>query len=344
VRLLASRTFLGEVSVQTGVKGEPEVLKNAHQPLVTEREWEAAQRPKQHAYICDGSLASQTRLAGLVYCATCGQRLKTGGAGRPGKRVAQYICTGGECPRRVSIASPALDRFVADLLSASFLNRDPHVAAIMEGDTRYQDALEAVEVAKAEVDAYLEAVSVADVGRDSFKRGLDSRKAKLAEVRRVLAETPPRKRSKPDRQRKAGPPVTLEEAEPGLMREHNARFIAKVVVKPGVRGRRSNPAERAEVYLVGSDTPVDPAEVLPAGDAEVLAGLAAAAAHPEEPHPRAARAARLARGRPARRPGPGAAQPMPPEPEAPAPQPLRSGSESIHFPSTISTQSPYGPV
>ncbi len=218
VRLLASRTFLGEVVVQTGVKGEPEVVKN-HEPLVTEREWEAAQHRERYPHTRDGSLASQTTLAGLVRCGSCDQRLKTGGSGRN--------------------------------------------AAIMEGDTRYQDALQAVEAAKAEVDAYIDAVNVADVGRDSFKRGLDIRKAGLSEARRVLAATPPPQQAKSDRKRKSDALITLEQAESGVMREHNARFIAKVVVKPGVRGRRSNPAERAEVWLVGAAEPLVPATVLP---------------------------------------------------------------------------------
>jgi len=262
VRLLASRTFLGEVVVQTGVKGEPEVVKN-HEPLVTEREWEAAQHRERYPHTRDGSLASQTTLAGLVRCGSCDQRLKTGGSGRNGKRVAHYVCTGGECSKRVSISAPALDAYVGTLLTASFLNRDPHIAAIMEGDTRYQDALQAVEAAKAEVDAYIDAVNVADVGRDSFKRGLDIRKAGLSEARRVLAATPPPQQAKSDRKRKSDALITLEQAESGVMREHNARFIAKVVVKPGVRGRRSNPAERAEVWLVGAAEPLVPATVLP---------------------------------------------------------------------------------
>jgi site-specific DNA recombinase len=266
-RLLTSRTFLGEVSIQTSVKGEPEILKNAHEPLVTEREWEVAQRRERYPYVRNGSIASQTRLAGLVRCATCGRPMAICGTARKnGVRKASYICTSPvepKCTRRVGITASTLDAYVGELLSACFLKREPHVAAIMEGDHRYQDALEAVEAAKTEVDAYIEAVSVADVGRDSFKRGLDTRKAALAEARRVLAETPPPKSTKSDRKRKPGPPVTLEEAEPALMREHNARFISKVVIKPGRRGARSNPAERAEVWLVGSDTPLDTATVLP---------------------------------------------------------------------------------
>jgi len=281
-RLLKSRTFCGEVSVQTGVKGEPEILKNAHEPLVTEREWEAAQRPDRYPYVRNGSIASQTRLAGLVRCATCGRPMAICGTARKnGVRKASYICTSPvepKCTRRVGITASVLDAYVGELLSACFLNREPHVVAVMEGDHRYEDALAAVEAAKAEVNAYVETVSVTDVGRDGFKRGLNARKTALAEARRVLAETPSPKSAQPDRKRKSGPPVTLDEAEPALAREHNARFISKVVIKPGRRGARSNPAERAEVYLVGSDAPLNPARVLSQGDTQVLAALAAAAA------------------------------------------------------------------
>lgn len=54
---------------------------------------------------------------------------------------------------------------------------------------------------------------------------------------------------------------TFEEAEPGLAREHNARFIARVVVKPVGRGRRVPPAERAEIWLSGADAPLDVASL-----------------------------------------------------------------------------------
>jgi hypothetical protein len=69
---------------------------------------------------------------------------------------------------------------------------------------------------------------------------------------------------------------TFEEAEPGLAREHNARFIARVVVKPVGRGRRVPPAERAEIWLLGADAPLDVAATTPVGDPETMAVLAAA--------------------------------------------------------------------
>ena len=119
--------------------------------------------------------------------------------------------------------------------------------------------------------------SVSDVGVEQWKRDVAIRQAALDLARAELKATPAPKPSKKF-------PVseyTFEEAEPGLAREHNARFIARVVVKPVGRGRRVPPAERSEIWLVGAEEPLDVAAVTPVGDLDTVAILAAAHADTE---------------------------------------------------------------
>ena len=90
--ILASRAYIGEMQVQTGRKGVTRTVTGNHPPILTEAEWQAAQR-KEVYRPRDGSIAKQARAAGLVYCATCGSRLRLSANGKPGHRKANYVCT-----------------------------------------------------------------------------------------------------------------------------------------------------------------------------------------------------------------------------------------------------------
>ncbi len=270
-KIFKNRAYLGEARVPTGIKGQPEIVKNAHKRLVSDDLWERANAVGGRGrFRTTGRLSSQVRLAGLVYCGTCGRRLKTGGGARDGR--PQYTCTHEGCTARSVIRAERLDVWVSNVLSDAFLAMEPHIVAIMEGDDRYQKALERVEKARLELDTYRAEIKVSDVGVEQWKRDVAIRQAALDLARAELKATPAPEPSKKF-------PVseyTFEEAEPGLAREHNARFIARVVVKPVGRGRRVPPAERAEIWLMGAEEPLDPATVQPVGDPETDAILAAA--------------------------------------------------------------------
>jgi DNA invertase Pin-like site-specific DNA recombinase len=270
--IIKNRAYLGESKKPTAVKGRPEVIKNAHPALVSEDLWERA-NATSNGRDCrnTGRLSAQVRLSGIVYCSSCGRRLKTGGCGQAGE--SRYTCTHADCPSRVVIKASDLDAFVRGVLSDAFLSYEPHIVAIMEGDDRYERALEAVKEAAAERDHWRDEVSVLKTGEDNWTRGLEAREAALGAARKALREIPdPRAaQGKPD-----STPVTFEEALPALDREHIARFVSRVVVRPVGRGRRVPAGERAEVWLVGAEEPLDVTTVTPVGDPEVEAILAAA--------------------------------------------------------------------
>lgn len=150
--------------------------------------------------------------------------------------------------------------------------REPHVVAILEGDDRYQRALEAVEEARVELGEFIDTVKVTEVGKDAWIRGKEARQAALDLARKALREIPKKKEMYTGKH-----PGSAERIVAAMNRDANGRLVSRVVVKPVGKGRRSVPvAERAEIWLIGSEEALDPATVQPVGDPETDAILAAA--------------------------------------------------------------------
>jgi hypothetical protein len=62
----------------------------------------------------------------------------------------------------------------------------------MEGDNRYQDALQAIEDARQELEAFVAEVSVVEIGKEAWARGREARQAKLDAARAFLKTVPTR--------------------------------------------------------------------------------------------------------------------------------------------------------
>ncbi len=261
--LLKNRAYLGEATVVSGTKGKPDVIRNAHAAIVTATEWERAHTAGGPYHPKNGKHAARARLRGLVYCPN-GHRLKLGG-GRQDR--THYVCTTENCDARVGIWAEQLDNHAGYLLQSAILTNEPHVIAVLEGDDRYQRALDAVEAAHLELEMYRTDVRISDVGADAWKRDVAVRQAALDAARAELKNTPA---PEPTTKKSCGKPVTFEQALPGLERESNARFINRVVDKPAGKGRRVPVAERVDIYFVGADQPWTE----PAGDPQTLALLA----------------------------------------------------------------------
>src|SRR5262249_26619713 len=148
--VLENEVYLGEAE-RTRKEGEPQefdrkgkpksttTIRNAHEPLVTVAQWEAAQAAGGKTFCANnGRWSSQVRLAGLVYCEE-GHRLKTGAGGS--NRHAVYTCTTAGCKHRATIDAKRLDEWVENLLVDAAYAREPHLGAILDGDDRYARAL-----------------------------------------------------------------------------------------------------------------------------------------------------------------------------------------------------------
>jgi hypothetical protein len=189
-----------------------------------------------------------------VYCGGCGKKLKVGGSN--GGEHASYLCTRADCPARAAIQAARLDAFVEDALQEAVYAREPHIAAVLEGDDRYERAMAAVEEARVEKEMWRDQVKVSDVGIDAWRAGLATRQAAEDLARKALREVPAPRTTYKGRHPAAGirsKNARLRAVEAAMSREANARLLARVVVKPVGRGRRVDPAERVEIWLVGAD-------------------------------------------------------------------------------------------
>jgi DNA invertase Pin-like site-specific DNA recombinase len=173
-QLLANRVYLGEL--RCGKHVNPA----AHPALVSLEEWEAAQRsvprPARSADMPDRAL-----LAGLVRCAGCGHVMS-----RQWTKSLVYSChgrhSGGRCPAPASITIRLADEHV-ERVALSELEK-----LYMTG-TRGGSASAArarLRAAEAELAAYLQAVSAADVGVEAFAAGARQRRDEVAAARGEL--------------------------------------------------------------------------------------------------------------------------------------------------------------
>jgi DNA invertase Pin-like site-specific DNA recombinase len=265
--VLKNRAYLGEATVPNGDKGKPTVLSSAHPAMITPETWERAQAAGGSYHPKNGKHAARARLAGLVYCER-GHRLKVGG-GRRGR--THYVCTTEDCDARVGIGAEQLDAYAGYLIQAAVVGNEPHVIAVLQGDDRYQRALDAVEAARVELETYRATIRVSDVGADAWKRDVATRQAALDLARAELRSLPA-----PPRDPYAVPTLAGEafsEWLPRHEREVNAQFLDRIVVRPVGHGKRAPVAERVEVYFLGAEEPWTE----PEGDPETMAILAAAA-------------------------------------------------------------------
>jgi site-specific DNA recombinase len=176
-RMFTSQTYLGRIAIGDAIYEE-----NAHPALLDERTWTLAQREGKRPEH-DGSLASQGVLAGLIRCAGCGHLLSVTGSGPRGARVASYTCrrvrASGVCPAPASAVVAKVDALVVPGLEERDTGR--HDFGV------YMEAVEksaaAYEAAVAELDAFLEAGLVTELGPDVYRREVARRREAVEATR-----------------------------------------------------------------------------------------------------------------------------------------------------------------
>jgi Recombinase/Recombinase zinc beta ribbon domain len=182
-KIIRNRVYLGEA--RSGRHVNPE----AHEPIVSRSEWEAAQsaRPGPSIRKGDGLL-----LAGLVRCAGCRYIVKADHmTDHKGERLGLYRCRGrraaGKCPACACALARVLDPFVEEQFLTALGPTGP-LAQVSASTREIEAASHRVSDAEAELAAFRDGEYASVIGHDAFRQGLEKRQGELDEARRELAD------------------------------------------------------------------------------------------------------------------------------------------------------------
>lgn len=233
---------------------------NAHEALVTQAEFDAAQSVKKSLLKPrDGSIASQALLGGLVRCAGCGHTLKiTGNTDqKTGVRVPIYYCTGryasGLCPARATGRASLIDAYVEEQVLQALRAEDGLLAQAVAATERVEAAARTVEEAEHELDLFVNNPKLLSViGEQKFVEGVEVRQQAPDEARMQLAEAKTQTALTDELADgdllRAWPTLTVQERR----RLMNGLLQQVLVTKADGRGRHARPvAERTAIVLRG---------------------------------------------------------------------------------------------
>jgi hypothetical protein len=187
--LLRNRVYLGEA--RSGEVVNP----RAHEPLVTQAEFDAAQGGRTLLKQRDGSVASKALLGGLARCAGCGHTLKIAGSRdkRTGESYPVYYCIGryakGLCQARATIRASTLDSYVETQVLAALREEGGLLAQAALASEQIEEASRRVADAEHELDVFVGNPTLLSLlGEAKFVEGVAVRQRALDEARRELGE------------------------------------------------------------------------------------------------------------------------------------------------------------
>jgi DNA invertase Pin-like site-specific DNA recombinase len=198
-KMLGNEVYLGHAKGPGGA-----IKRGAHDPIVDAALFAAAQR-KGTSYVHDGSMASQSRLPGLVVCAGCGYRMQVGRS-RSGSDAA-YRCAGRHAKKTCPAPASALVRLVDDLVLTEYASRvtgliedresgridDAEFARLLGGpsETAWLAAKDTLAKAEAAYDAWIDDLDAENrLGLDRYRRGRELRREAVEDAQRRLYELP----------------------------------------------------------------------------------------------------------------------------------------------------------
>jgi DNA invertase Pin-like site-specific DNA recombinase len=175
--MVRNRVYVGEVVYRDWVKA------GAHEALVSEEEWQAAQGVKAPRL----SRRQGSLLAGVLVCGSCGGKLVSGSAGKG--RGSRYRCQNygtGECAAPASVSHDHADPYV----EAAFLKWAAERVEV-EGNAasakKLEAALKALEAARGEYQDFSLQVSASEYP-DLLEAGLKQRAGAIVEAEERVEE------------------------------------------------------------------------------------------------------------------------------------------------------------
>lgn len=172
--LLKNRVYLGELNVGQYHNAE------AHKPIVDSDLWLRA----QHAAVRYTKVDGPSLLTGHVLCAGCGYVMSRSGAREARVYACSRVHADGRCKAPAAITAARIDAYVERIVRGEL---DRLRSETRKGDAPLQAARQAAAAATAELAAYLESVSAADIGVTAFRKGMIGRQARVEETAGELA-------------------------------------------------------------------------------------------------------------------------------------------------------------
>lgn len=184
-RLVQNRAYLGESR-----QGEI-VNPTAHEPLVSEKEWQAAQPSSKVILPKHGSRSALCVLRGVLACGGCGKTLLvTGAPERNGKVPPPHYYrrtrhASGICPAPASARHTRVDEYVEQQLLEAFDGDGPLVEAVAAQE-RVEAAAREVEAAREELFSYMAATATLGIDADALRAGAEARQQRLDQAEATL--------------------------------------------------------------------------------------------------------------------------------------------------------------
>jgi DNA invertase Pin-like site-specific DNA recombinase len=185
-RLLANRTYLGEVSSGQYVNAK------AHDRIVEPELFEQVNQARTTRSVPAGETTKDRLLVGLARCAGCGATLKvTRRKNRRGEQEPDaYYCRDASktrCTARAFVHCDVLDAYVTEWFEGQLATR-PEMLDAVAATQELDEALADEEEAKQDADFYATEVKVSNPAR--YQAGMDAREERLAaaSARRKAAE------------------------------------------------------------------------------------------------------------------------------------------------------------
>lgn len=251
--LLQNRVYLGEA------RGGKSINPTAHEPLITQAEFDAAQAGRTVLAVRDGSLSNQALLTGILRCAGCGHTLKISGSTdrRTGERTPNYYCrkryASGHCPGPASARASTIDPYVEAQVLQALHAEGGFLAEAHAAEERLEELQRVVEEADHELELFVSNPKLMTIlGSERFVEGVEARQRALDDERAELAQH--RAQSVLVEDLTNG---DLLAAWPQLAIPDKRRLLhgllERVVLRPaGMRGRAAPPiGERTEIVLRG---------------------------------------------------------------------------------------------
>lgn len=236
--IVANRAYVGEA--RSGEFTNPD----AHEPIIDEQTWRAAQEAKGDKPVngMGGAL-----LSGVLRCAGCGYVLKPDTMSQRGVKRRLYRCrterSSGRCPAPASVLGSVIEPHVVETFFAGLRGMRAEGTTLTE-ELRTAEAT--FDTAARELDAYVTAVSAADVGAEVFAAGARQRREAIDAAERELEEIR-------DRAGLADLPLASDlDVDWPTMDVHDQRALLQAGLDAVVIERGRLPiSERARVYWRG---------------------------------------------------------------------------------------------